>query len=160
MRSSNGEMPDLRSIACGFLPLHFLRWPTDRLSGIGQCPTGRRRMRKSGEASCGRRANFNCELNLPDDCRMSAGWVLYRRITVLLSTIRFNECNPAYLKQMLNTGNNSFFTDQAIRAKIQEVIASSTILVGNGYTGRKVFCVHYSCRKWIYRQESLLCTLG
>ena len=65
----------------GFLPLHFLRWPTDRRSGIGRCPTGRRQMRKSGEASCGHRANFSCELNLPGHRRMSAGWVLYRRIT-------------------------------------------------------------------------------
>ena len=76
------RLPDLRSIACGFLPLHFLRWPTDRRLGIEWCPTGRRRMRKSGEASCGHWANFNCELNLPGHRRMSAGWVLYRRITV------------------------------------------------------------------------------
>ena len=64
-------LPDLRSIACGFLLLHFRRWPTDRHSGIGRCPTGRRRMRKIGEASGGRWANFNCELNLPG----IAGWV-------------------------------------------------------------------------------------
>ena len=38
-------------------------------------------MRKSGEASGGHRANFNCELNLPGHRRMSARWVLYRRIT-------------------------------------------------------------------------------
>ena len=75
------RLPDLRSMACGFFPLHFGRWPPDRRSGIGRCPTGRRRMRKSGEASGGHRANFNCELNLPDHRRMSAGWVLNRRIT-------------------------------------------------------------------------------
>ena len=75
------RLPDLCSIACGFLPLHFRRWPTDRCSGIGQCPMGRRRMRKSGEASGGRRANFNCELNLQGHRRMSVGWVLNRRIT-------------------------------------------------------------------------------
>ena len=33
------------------------------------------------ETSADHPANFNCELNLLDDCRMSAGWVLYRRIT-------------------------------------------------------------------------------
>ena len=75
------RLPDLRSITCGFLPLHFGRWPMDRRLGIGRCPMGRRRMRKSGEASCGRLANFNCELNLPGHRRMLAGWMLYRRIT-------------------------------------------------------------------------------
>ena len=75
------RLPDLRSITCGFLPLHFGWWPMDCRSGIGRCPTGRRRMRKSGEASCGRRANFNCELNLPGHRQMLAGWVLYWRIT-------------------------------------------------------------------------------
>ena len=45
------------------------------------CPTGHRRMRKSGEESADHPANFNCELNLPGDRRMSAGWVLNRRIT-------------------------------------------------------------------------------
>ena len=63
-----------------------------------------------------------------------------QELSVLLNTIRFNERNPAYLKQMLNTGNNSLFADQAIRAKIQEVIASLIILVG--CRGRKVFCVN------------------
>ena len=75
------RLPDRRSITCGFLSLHFGRWPTDRRWVIGRCPTGRRRMRKSGEASCRRPANFNCELNLPDVCRMLAGWVLRRWIT-------------------------------------------------------------------------------
>ena len=74
-------MSDLHSIACGFLPLHFLRWSTDRRSGTGRCPTGRRRIRKSGGASCGHLANFNCELNLTEHRRMSAGWVLYHRRT-------------------------------------------------------------------------------
>ena len=60
----------LHSIACRFLPLHF-----------GRCPTGRRRMRKSEEASGGRRSNFNCKLNLPGHHWMSAGWVLNWRIT-------------------------------------------------------------------------------
>ena len=75
------RLPDHRSIACRFLPLYFGRWLPDHRSGIGRCPTGRRRMRKSGEASRGHRANFNCELNLPGHRRMSAGWVLSRRIT-------------------------------------------------------------------------------
>ena len=34
-----------------------------------------------GQTSADHPANVNCELNLPDDCRMSAGWVLYQRIT-------------------------------------------------------------------------------
>ena len=75
------RLPDLRSMACGFFPIHFGRWPPNRRSGIGRCPTGRRQMRKIGEASGGHRANFNCKLNLPDHRRMSAGWVLNRRIT-------------------------------------------------------------------------------
>ena len=81
VRSSNGECQiSVRS------PADFYRYisyggPMDRCSGIGLCPTGSRRMRKSGEASCGRRANFNCVLTLPGHRRMSAGWVLYRRIT-------------------------------------------------------------------------------
>ena len=33
------------------------------------------------ETLADRPANFNCELNLPDDCRTSARWVLYWRIT-------------------------------------------------------------------------------
>ena len=81
VRSSNGDCRISVRSPADFLPLHFGRWPTDRRSGIGRCPTGRRRMRKSGEASGGRRANFNCELNLPGHRRMSAGWVLNRRIT-------------------------------------------------------------------------------
>ena len=75
------RLPDLRSMTCGFFPLHFGRWPPDRRAMIGRCPTGRRRMRKSGEESANHPANFNCELNLPGDRRMSAGWVLNRRIT-------------------------------------------------------------------------------
>ena len=69
------RLPDLRSMTCGFFPLHFGRWPPDRRSMIGRCPTGRRRMRKSGEESADHPANFNCELNLPDHRRMSPGWV-------------------------------------------------------------------------------------
>ena len=75
------RLPDLRAMTCGFFPLHFGRWPPDRRSMIGRCPTGRCRMRKSGEESADHPANFNCELNLPGDRRMSAGWVLNRRIT-------------------------------------------------------------------------------
>ena len=75
------RLPDLRSMTCGFFPLHFGRWPPDRRAMIGQCPMGRRRMRKSGEELADHPANFNCELNLPGDRRMSAGWVLNRRIT-------------------------------------------------------------------------------
>ena len=37
------RLPDLRSMTCGFFPLHFGRWPPDRRSMIGRCPTGRRR---------------------------------------------------------------------------------------------------------------------
>ena len=75
------RLPDLRSMTCGFFPLHFGRWPPDRRAMIGRCPTGRRQMRKSGEESADHLANFSCELNLPGDRRMSAGWVLNRRIT-------------------------------------------------------------------------------
>ena len=71
---------DLRSMTCGFFPLHFGRWPPDRRSMIGRCPTGRRQMRKSGEESADHLANFNCELNLPDHRRMSPGWVPNRRM--------------------------------------------------------------------------------
>ena len=60
--------------------LHFGRWPPDRRSMIGRCPTGRRRMRKSGEESADYLANFNCELNLPDHSRMSPGWVQNRQM--------------------------------------------------------------------------------
>ena len=67
------RLPDLRSMTCGFFPLHFGRWPPDRRSMIGRCPTGRRQMRKSGEESADHPANFNCELNLPDHRRMSPG---------------------------------------------------------------------------------------
>ena len=74
------RLPDLRSMTCGFFPLHFGRWPPDRRSMIGRCPTGRRRMRKSGEESADHPANFNCELNLSDHRRMSPGWVQNRRM--------------------------------------------------------------------------------
>ena len=76
------RLPDLRSITCGFFPLHFGRWPPDRRSMIGRCPTGRRQMRKSGEESAYDPANFNCELNLPDRCRMRAQGVLNRRMAI------------------------------------------------------------------------------
>ena len=66
--------------------------------------------------------------------------------SVLLSHIRFNECNPAYLKRMLNTYNDSLITDQAIQAQIQEAITSSFILIGgyDEYTrkDRKVYYVN------------------
>ena len=74
------RLPDLRSMTCGFFPLHFGRWPPDRRSMIGRCPTGCRRMRKSGEESADHPANFNCELTLPDHRRMSPGWVPNRRM--------------------------------------------------------------------------------
>ena len=67
-------------MTCRFFPLHFGRWSPDRRSMIGRCPTGRRRMRKSGEESADHPANFNCELNLPDHRRMSPGWVPNRRM--------------------------------------------------------------------------------
>ena len=81
LRSSDGDCRiSVRS------PADFYRYISDggpwiAARGSDGVPLGRRRMRKSGEASCGRRANFNCELNLPDVRRMLAGWVLYRRIT-------------------------------------------------------------------------------
>ena len=74
------RLPDLRSMTCGFFPLHFGRWPPDRRSMIGRCPTGRRRMRKGGEESADHPANLNCELNLPDHRRMCPGWVPNRRM--------------------------------------------------------------------------------
>ena len=76
------RLPDLRSITCEFFPLHFGRWPPDRRSMIGLCPTGRRRTRKSGEESADDPANFNCELNLPDRRRMRAQGVLNWQMAV------------------------------------------------------------------------------
>ena len=81
---SNGECQiSVRS------PADFYRYISDggpRIAtrgpdGVPRYPTGRRRMRKSGEASGGRQANFNCQLNLPGHRWMSARWVLYRQIT-------------------------------------------------------------------------------
>ena len=69
VRSSDGACQVI-----GYFPLHFGRWPPDRRSMIGRCPTGRGQMRKSGEESADHLANFNCELNLPDHRRMSPGW--------------------------------------------------------------------------------------
>ena len=77
------RLPDLRSMTCGFFPLHFGRWLPDRRSMIGRCTTGRRRMRKSGEESADHPANFNCELNLLDHRRMSPGWVPNRRMAAI-----------------------------------------------------------------------------
>ena len=77
------RLPDLRSMACGFFPLHFGRWPIAawRSDGVPRGAAGWGKVGKSGEALGGRRANFNCELNLPGHRRMSAGWVLNRPIT-------------------------------------------------------------------------------
>ena len=67
---------------CGsFFPPDFGRWPTGPRQMFGRRPVGRRWMHKWPQTSAGHPANFNCELNLPDDRRTSAGWVLYRRIT-------------------------------------------------------------------------------
>ena len=70
--------------------------------------------------------------------------------SVLLNTIRLHEFNPVYLKHMLTTYSDSFFADQASRTKVQDVIASSVILIGA--QGRE--------RVWIYREECLLCQPG
>ena len=76
-RRPNGEQP-----ICGsFFPPDFGRWPTGYRQMFGRRPVGRRQMHKWPQTSAGHPANFNCELNLPDDRRTSAGWVLYRRIT-------------------------------------------------------------------------------
>ena len=80
VRSSDGDCRISVRWPADFFPLHFGRWPPDRRSMIGRCPTGRRRMRKSGEESADHPANFNCELNLPDHHRMSPGWVPNRRM--------------------------------------------------------------------------------
>ena len=63
------------------LPRNFGRWPTGHRQMFGRRPAGRRRMRELPQASADDPANFNCELNLPDHRRTSAGWGLYRRIT-------------------------------------------------------------------------------
>ena len=49
--------------------------------GVPQGTAGWTNPAKSPQTSGGHPANFNCELNLPDACWMSAGWGLYRRIT-------------------------------------------------------------------------------
>ena len=51
-------------------------------------------------------------------------------VSALLSHIRFNGYNPAYVKRMLKTYSDSLITDQATKAHIQEMIASSFILIG------------------------------
>ena len=71
-----------RSIACGFLPLHFRRWPTDRRSGIG--PVSHRAPPDEEKWGGIRRTSAKFQLRvkfLPGHRRMSAGWVLYQRIT-------------------------------------------------------------------------------
>ena len=76
-RRPNGERP-----ICGsFFPPDFGRWPTGPRQMFGRRPVGRRQMHKWPQTSAGHPANFNCELNLPDDRWTSTGWVLYRRIT-------------------------------------------------------------------------------
>ena len=49
--------------------------------------------------------------------------------SVILSHIRFNECNPAYLKHILKTYGDELITDQATQARIQEAITTSFILI-------------------------------
>ena len=94
-------------------------------------------------------------------------------VSMLLSHIRFNECNPAYVKHMLKTYRDSLITDQATQAHIQEVIAASFILIGAQGCGRnfigyssKVFCVNISshtvreignCPECFYRIQHHLC---
>ena len=76
------------------------------------------------------------------------GWVQAKKssrqqeFSTLLSHIRCNECNPAYLKRMLHTYSDSLAADQATKAKIQEAIASSFILIGRSNTPTKVFYVN------------------
>ena len=67
-RRPNGEQP-----ICGsFFPPNFGRWPTGHRQMFGRRPVGRRQMNKWPQTSAGHPANFNCELNLPDDRRTSA----------------------------------------------------------------------------------------
>ena len=68
LRRPNRERP-----ICGsFFPPNFGRWPTGHRQMFGRRPVGRRRMNKWPQTSTGHPANFNCELNLPDDRRTSA----------------------------------------------------------------------------------------
>ena len=76
-RWPNGERPIYDII----FPRNFGRWPTGHRQMFGRRPAGRRQMSELPQTSGGDPANFNCELNLPDDRRTSAGWGLYRRIT-------------------------------------------------------------------------------
>ena len=76
-RWPNGDRPIYGII----FPWNFGRWPTGHRQMFGRRPAGRRWMSELPQASADDPANFNCELNLPDHRRMSAGWGLYRRIT-------------------------------------------------------------------------------
>ena len=48
---------------------------------------------------------------------------------VLMRHIRFKECNPAYLKHILDAYSTTLLTDQVIRAEIEEITASSFIVI-------------------------------
>ena len=115
------RLPDLRSMTCGFFPLHFGRWPPDR------------RMRKSGEESADHPANFNCELNLPDHRRMSPGWVPNRRIAAGFlqdSSPGSPHGDPAIdfaqLWRSYNCHNTSTDSDSAMITKASTIVANSS----------------------------------
>ena len=76
-RWPNGDQPIYGIV----FPQNFGRWPTGHRQMFGRHPAGRRWMSELPQASADDPANFNCELNLPDHRRTSAGWGLYRRIT-------------------------------------------------------------------------------
>ena len=91
--------------------------------------------------------------------------------SILLSHIRLTECYPGYLKHMLITYSDSLITDKATQAQIQEMIASSIILIGpiekdRWWHVRKVFCVNMAhhtviqidkCLEWLFSGHANLC---
>ena len=95
VRSSHGDCRISVRWPADFFHYISGRWPPNRRSMIGRCPTGRRRMKKSGEESADHPANFNCELNLPDHRRMSPGWVPNRQMAAGFLQDSSPGCDPA-----------------------------------------------------------------